>query len=90
MKPGTVLINAARGGLIDENALVEALTSGHIAGAALDVFEQEPYQGPLLNCNNVVMTSHIGSLAKESRQRMEHEAAENLLNGLITAGLLNE
>ncbi len=47
-------------------------------------------QGPLLNCNNVVMTSHMGSLAKESRQRMEHEAAENLLNGLITAGLLNE
>ena len=90
MKPGTFLINAARGGLIDENALVEALTSGHIAGAALDVFEQEPYQGPLLNCSNVVMTSHMGSLAKESRQRMEHEAAENLLNGLITAGLLNE
>ena len=90
MKPGAVLINAARGGLIDEHALVEALTAGHIAGAALDVFEQEPYQGPLLNCDNVVMTSHIGSLAKESRQRMELEAAENLLNGLIKVGLFNE
>lgn len=90
MKPGTILINAARGGLIDENALIEALKSGHIAGAALDVFEQEPYQGPLLNYNNVVMTSHIGSLAKESRQRMELEAAENLLRGLIKAGLFNE
>lgn len=90
MKPGTFLINAARGGLIDEAALVEALTSGHIGGAALDVFEQEPYQGPLLSCNNVVMTSHIGSLAKESRQRMELEAAENLLNGLIKVGLFNE
>ena len=90
MKPGTILINAARGGLIDENALIEALKSGHIAGAALDVFEQEPYQGPLLNYNNVVMTSHIGSLAKESRQRMELEAAENLLSGLIKAGLFNE
>lgn len=90
MKPGTILINAARGGLIDENALIEALKSGHIAGAALDVFEQEPYQGPLLNYNNVVMTSHIGSLAKESRQRMELEAAENLLSGLIKVGLFNE
>ena len=89
MKPGAVLINPARGGLVDEQALYEALTAGYISGAALDVFEQEPYQGPLLNCSNIVMTSHIGSLAKESRQRMELEAANNLLNGLIKAGLLN-
>jgi D-3-phosphoglycerate dehydrogenase len=56
--------------------------------AALDVFEQEPYLGPLLKCNNIILTSHIGSLAREARQRMEIEAAENLLQGLIRAGLM--
>lgn len=88
MKPAAVVINAARGGLIDETALGEALTSGKLGMAALDVFEQEPYRGPLLKCNNVVLTSHIGSLAKESRQRMEAEAAENLVRDLIKAGLI--
>ena len=87
MQPGAVVINAARGGLVDETALGEALTSGKLAMAALDVFEQEPYCGPLLRCDNIILTSHIGSLARESRQRMEIEAAENLLQGLIKAGL---
>lgn len=88
MKPGAVVINTARGGLIDETALGEALTSGQIGAAALDVFEQEPYHGPLLECDNAILTSHIGSLARESRQRMEIEAAENLRQGLINAGLM--
>jgi len=88
MQPGTVVINAARGGLVDETALGEALASGKLAMAALDVFEQEPYRGPLLKCDNIILTSHIGSLARESRQRMEIEAAENLLQGLIKAGLM--
>lgn len=90
MKPGTIVINAARGGLVDETALYDALNSGHLGGAALDVFEQEPYQGPLLKCDNITLTSHIGSLAKESRQRMEIEAANNLLQGLIKIGLMDE
>ena len=88
MKPGTIIINAARGGLIDETALDEALISGHLGMAALDVFEQEPYHGPLIENDKVILTSHIGSLARESRKRMEIEAAENLLEGLINAGLI--
>ncbi|MEK6736486.1 MAG: phosphoglycerate dehydrogenase [Pseudomonadota bacterium] len=90
MKTGAIVINAARGGLIDEQALGEALDSGKLGAAALDVYEQEPYQGPLLECSHLVMTSHVGSLARESRQRMEIEAAENLRQGLITMGLIND
>ena len=88
MKPDTIIINAARGGLIDETALDEALISGHLGMAALDVFEQEPYHGPLIKNDKVILTSHIGSLARESRKCMEIEAAENLLEGLINAGLI--
>ncbi|KIO50439.1 phosphoglycerate dehydrogenase [Nitrosospira sp. NpAV] len=88
MKPGAVVINTARGGLIDETALAEALACGQLSAAALDVFEQEPYHGPLLKCDNIILTSHIGSLARESRQRMEIEAAENLRQGLVNAGLM--
>src|SRR5690606_39352749 len=90
MKPGTILINAARGGLIDETALCTALNSGHIEAAALDSFEQDPYHGPLCECKHAVLTSHIGSLARETRQRMEIEAAENLRQGLIETGLRSE
>ncbi|SDY34697.1 phosphoglycerate dehydrogenase [Nitrosomonas sp. Nm33] len=89
MKAGAIVINAARGGLVDETALYQALVSGHLGGAALDVFEQEPYQGPLLQCDNITVTSHIGSLAKESRHRMELEAADNLLRGLVNIGLID-
>lgn len=56
--------------------------------AALDVFEQEPYHGPLIGNDKAILTSHIGSLARESRKRMEIEAAENLLEGLINTGLI--
>ncbi len=90
MQPGTILINAARGGLVDEMALCAALDSGHIEAAALDSFEQEPYQGPLCGNHQAVLTSHVGSLARETRQRMEIEAAENLRQGLIAAGLFHE
>jgi D-3-phosphoglycerate dehydrogenase len=90
IKPGAVIVNTARGGLVDETALLDALTSGQVDAAALDVFEQEPYRGPLLGRENVVLTSHVGSLAREARQRMEIEAAENLLLGLDKAGVLQK
>ena len=80
-----LLVNAARGGLIDEVALHVALKDRRIAGAALDVFEQEPYTGPLRDLDNVILTSHIGSYAKEARVEMEVQAAENLIAGLRNA-----
>ena len=83
MKSGSVLINTARGGLIDEGALYEALLKGHISGAALDCFENEPYSGQLANLDNVVLTSHVGSNAKEARIIMERQALDNLIKDLV-------
>ena len=82
MKPDAILINASRGEIIDENALYNALKSDKIAGAALDVFESEPYLGPLSNLDNVILTPHIGSYARELRAQMEIEATENLIKEL--------
>lgn len=82
MKNGAWLLNVARGGIVDENALYRALKEGNLSGAALDVFEQEPYEGPLKELENVILTPHIGSYAKESRIKMELQAVKNLLEGL--------
>lgn len=82
MKKGGILINAARGGLVDEAALRQALDAGDLAAAALDCYEEEPYQGPLIDCPTAVLTAHMGSYAKEARALMEREAAENLLSQL--------
>lgn len=83
-KPGVILVNTARGGMVDEKALCKVLTSGQVACACLDVFDQEPYFGPLTGFENVILTPHIGSYAKEARIRMEEMAVENLLKGLAT------
>lgn len=82
MKQGSWIINAARGGLVDEGALYDLIKSGHIAGAALDVFEKEPYNGPLKELDNVILTPHIGSYAKESRIKMEIDSIKNLIQFL--------
>ena len=79
MKDGAFLINTARGGLIDEAALAEALTSGKLGGAGLDVFSEEPYRGPLAGIENIIMTCHMGANTRSSRARMEIQAAECLL-----------
>lgn len=82
MNKGAWLVNASRGGLVDEAALYSSLKEGHLSGAALDVFEEEPYRGPLTGLDNVILTPHIGSYAKEARVKMEIDAVENLLKGL--------
>ncbi len=79
MNKGAYLIQCSRGGIVDEKALYEALESGHLAGAALDVFETEPYVGPLGQLDNVILLPHVGSYAKETRVRMEMEAVNNLI-----------
>ena len=84
MKPGTWVINVSRGGTVDEHALYEMLKSGHLAGAAIDVFEQEPYDGPLKEIENVILTPHIGSYAMESRIQMEIDTIKNLI-GVLNA-----
>ena len=86
MKRGAFLINASRGGLVDETALYESLQSGRLSGAALDCFENEPYNGPLTKCENVVLTAHVGSYAREARINMEREAISNLMRGLDETG----
>jgi len=84
MKPTAILINTSRGAVIDEEALVKALKEKWIAGAALDVFENEPINSnhPILKLDNVVVTPHIGSATKETRFKMAEVAAKNLISVL--------
>jgi glyoxylate reductase len=83
MKPGAYLINTARGPIVNETALIEALQAGHLAGAGLDVYEHEPeISAPLLTMPNVVLLPHIGSATHETRTAMAVLAVENTLDVL--------
>ncbi|MDE3025675.1 MAG: phosphoglycerate dehydrogenase [Acidobacteriota bacterium] len=88
MRDGVRIVNAARGQLVDEAALVDALRSGKVAGAALDVFSSEPYAGPLLELDNVVVTPHLAASTDEAQDRagviVAEQVAAALEGGLVT------
>jgi D-3-phosphoglycerate dehydrogenase len=88
MRDGVRIVNAARGELLDEDALLDAVRSGKVAGAALDVFSAEPYSGPLLELDNVVVTPHLAASTEEAQDRagviIAEQVAAALEGGLVT------
>ena len=89
-KKGVRIINCARGGLIDEAALADALKSGHVAAAALDVFEVEPAtENPLFNLPNVVCTPHLGASTTEAQENVALQVAEQMSDYLLTGAVSN-
>jgi D-3-phosphoglycerate dehydrogenase / 2-oxoglutarate reductase len=90
MKDGVRLINTARGGIINEEALCRFLTNGHVAAAAIDTFHEEPYSGSLTGFPNVINTAHIGAMTRASRADMEINATEEVLRFIRGEYLLSE
>jgi len=88
LKKDAVIINAARGGLVDEKALYEELKNGHLYGVALDCFEEEPYSGPLKELDNVILSPHMGSSTYETRKIMEINAVKNLMLELARLNII--
>ncbi len=85
MKEGAIIINAARGGIVDEDALYDALKSGKLYGAALDVYENEPLkESKLFELDNIVFTPHIGAQTKEGQKRAGIEIAEKIVKELLS------
>lgn len=82
MRTGALLINTSRGPVVDEAALTDALLQQHLGGAALDVFEKEPYEGALTGLDNVVLTAHMGASANRCRKDMEYQATEDCVRVL--------
>jgi glyoxylate reductase len=85
MKPGVYVVNTSRGAVIDEEALYDALVSGKVAGAALDVFESEPLSSdsPLIGLDNVILTPHLAASSKEALRRMSIAVAEEVTKILL-------
>ena len=82
LKDGAFLVNVSRGGVVNEDTLYEMLTNEKLSAAALDVFSNEPYSGKFCDLDNVILTPHIGSYAKEGKLKMEVDAVMNLINAL--------
>ena len=82
MKSDACIINTARGGIINEQDLYEVLKSKHLSGAAIDVFDLEPYKGPLCELERCILTAHMGSMSVDCRNRMEYEATEEVIRFL--------
>ncbi|TNF88258.1 MAG: phosphoglycerate dehydrogenase, partial [Gammaproteobacteria bacterium] len=90
MKKGSILINCARGGLVDELALKAALESGHLKGAALDVYEVEPArENPLFELDNVICTPHLGASTIEAQEKVAIQIAEQISDYLLTGAVNN-
>ncbi len=90
MKKGVRIINCARGGLVDEAAIAEALKSGHVAGAAFDVFATEPAtESPLFNLPNVVCTPHLGAATSEAQENVALQIAEQMADYLLRGAITN-
>lgn len=87
MKPDAMLINTSRGGIVNEHDLAGVLKTGHLSGAAIDVFEQEPYTGELAQIDRCLLTSHMGSMSVDCRTRMEIEATEEAVRFLTAQAL---
>ena len=77
MKSTAMLVNVARGGVVNEDDLYTVLKNGNIAAAAIDVFSEEPYNGKFLELENTILTPHLGSYAAEGKIRMEIDAVNN-------------
>ena len=90
MKPDANIINTSRGGIINEQDLYEVMHSGHLSGAAIDVFEKEPYDGPLNNIERCLLTAHMGSMSVDCRTRMEIESTEEAIRFLMGKDLKRE
>ena len=90
MKSDAIIINTSRGGIINEFDLQQVLLSGHLSGAAVDAFNEEPYSGPLKNIENCLLTAHMGSMSIDCRAQMEREATEEAIRFLDSKKLLNE
>jgi D-3-phosphoglycerate dehydrogenase len=89
-KKGVRIVNCARGGLLDEAALYDALVSGHVAGAALDVFETEPAtESPLFGLENVIATPHLGAATTEAQENVALQVAEQISDFLLTGSVSN-
>ena len=90
LKKGVRIVNCARGGLVDEEALAEALKEGHVAGAAFDVFAVEPAtESPLFNLPNVVVTPHLGAATTEAQENVALQVAEQMSDYLLTGAVQN-
>jgi D-3-phosphoglycerate dehydrogenase / 2-oxoglutarate reductase len=89
-KPGVRIVNCARGGLVDEAALYDAIRSGHVAGAALDVFAEEPaHSSPLFELDEVVVTPHLGASTAEAQENVAVQIAEQIADYLTTGAVIN-
>ena len=93
MKADAIIINTSRGGIINESDLYEVMQSGHLSGAAIDVFDNEPYNGDLKDIERCLLTAHMGSMSVDCRAQMEIKATEEVvrfLTGKTLKGLVPE